>query len=166
MVNMRSPVSSWGSFAMEILEPDSRRISVIFVPFRPMMQPTMSEGMEMFCVRRLVGGEEEGELGEGDVRRTSPLLLRFVGCVRRPDRSSPAPGWKRTVPTPRSQSSKRQRPISSMARPIDSEEPCTSTIRSVDCGSISLEATIRAPDESWMALIFKPLRPITLPMRL
>lgn len=29
-----------------------------------------------------------------------------------------------------------------------------------------MEATIRAPEESWMALIFKPFLPITLPMRL
>lgn len=61
IVNILSPVSSWGSLAIEIFDPDKRRISVIFVPFRPMIQPTMSEGIEMFCVRRFVGGGEEGE---------------------------------------------------------------------------------------------------------
>lgn len=50
MVNILSPVSSWGTLAIEILEPDSRRISVILDPARPMMQPTMSDGIEMFCV--------------------------------------------------------------------------------------------------------------------
>ena len=29
-----------------------------------------------------------------------------------------------------------------------------------------MEATIRAPEESWMALIFSPLLPMTLPIRL
>src|SRR5882757_7893767 len=36
---------------MLILLPLRRRISVIFVPARPIMQPTMSDGIEMFCVR-------------------------------------------------------------------------------------------------------------------
>ena len=77
MVNIRSPVSSCGALAIEILEPESRRISVIFVPLRPMMQPTMSEGMEMFCVRRLAGGcEDMGEWTgepEGETRPRLPL---------------------------------------------------------------------------------------------
>lgn len=70
---------------MEIFEPDKRRISVILVPLRPMMHPTMSEGMEMFWVRRLAaGGLETGEWGVvgepgGEVRPRalgSPLLRR------------------------------------------------------------------------------------------
>ena len=36
MVNIRSPVSSWGTLAMEIREPESRRISVILAPPRPL----------------------------------------------------------------------------------------------------------------------------------
>jgi hypothetical protein len=35
-VNILSPVSSWGTLAMEILEPESRRISVILDPARPL----------------------------------------------------------------------------------------------------------------------------------
>ena len=77
MVNILSPVSSWGVFAIDILEPDKRRISVILVPFRPMMQPTMSDGIEIFWVRRLAGGWlDTGELalGEdgGEERRGAP----------------------------------------------------------------------------------------------
>jgi len=36
MVNILSPVSSWGTLAIEILDPDNRRISVILDPPRPL----------------------------------------------------------------------------------------------------------------------------------
>jgi len=79
MVNIRSPVSSCGALAMEILDPDNRRISVILLPLRPIIHPTISDGMEMFCVRRLaVDCATVGEWGEGggERRATSPLDLR------------------------------------------------------------------------------------------
>jgi len=38
------------TFAMEIRAPEVLRISLILEPARPMMQPTMSAGMLMFCV--------------------------------------------------------------------------------------------------------------------
>lgn len=37
MVNILSPVSSWGTLAIEILDPDNRRISVILDPPRPLL---------------------------------------------------------------------------------------------------------------------------------
>ena len=50
---------------MEILDPDRRRISVIFVPLRPIIQPTISDGMEMFCVRRFDAvGDATGSRGD------------------------------------------------------------------------------------------------------
>lgn len=80
IVNIRSPELSCGAFAIDILDPESRRISVILLPLRPMMHPTISAGIRMFCVRRLAGGcVVEGDCGEGgdEPRRvTSPADLR------------------------------------------------------------------------------------------
>lgn len=56
IVNIRSPVSSCGVFAILILLPLNRLISVIFDPARPMMHPTISDGIEMFWVRRAAAG--------------------------------------------------------------------------------------------------------------
>src|SRR6266516_1400830 len=50
MVNMRAPVSSCGALAMEMRAPELFRISLILLPPRPMMHPTMSDGILMFCV--------------------------------------------------------------------------------------------------------------------
>ena len=52
------------------------------------------------------------------------------------------------------------------ARVIASTVPWTLTIFSVDCGSISLEATMRAPDASRMDFILFLFLPMTVPMRL
>jgi len=106
MVNIRSPVSSCGALAMEILDPDNRRISVILLPLRPMIHPTISDGMEMFCVRKLaVDCATVGEWGEGggERRATSPLDLRAPAEKPLADRlvpevASPTPGWNGTVP--------------------------------------------------------------------
>lgn len=75
-------------------------------------------------------------------------------------------GVYRIVPEYLSQSSRRQRAMSLMARWMDSTVPCTSTIRSVDCGRSSLDATILTPEVSWICLILMPCLPITDPMRL
>lgn len=48
---------------------------------------------------------------------------------------------------------------------MDSADPETSTIRSVDWGSISLDATMRAPELSWIERILAPPFPMTEPMR-
>jgi len=67
---------------MDIFDPDKRRISVILVPPRPMMHPTMSDGIDIFCVRRFAdceGGEPAcwGEPGE-DGRLASLFERREV----------------------------------------------------------------------------------------
>ena len=75
-------------------------------------------------------------------------------------------GVYKIVPEYLSQSSSRHFEMSLIARWIDSTVPCTSTMRSVDCGRSSLDATILTPEVSWICLILMPCLPMTVPMRL